>query len=51
MDNNEKLKHDLEHETDVSGEELLNEYYGQDNDDKHYMGYGVYGQTSGDCCC
>lgn len=35
-----------------SGEELLKEYFKQDKDDKHNMGYSVYGQTSGgDGCC
>lgn len=33
------------------GEELLREYYGQDKDDKHHMGYSVYAQDSSDGCC
>ena len=38
--------------SEETGEELLQEYFEQDKDDKHNMGYGVYGQTSGgDCCC
>lgn len=43
---------DLKQE-EVSGEELLQQYHNQDKDDKHEMGYSVYGVTSssGDCCC
>ena len=36
---------------ELSGEELLQEYFSQDKDDKHNMGYGVYGQTSNSSCC
>lgn len=36
----------------VLGEELIREYFEQDKDDKHFMGYSVYTRTdSGDCCC
>ena len=39
-------------ESELEGEKLLEEYFEQDKDDKHNMGYGVYGQTTGgDCCC
>ena len=39
-------------QSEKTGEDLLQEYFEQDKDDKHQMGYGVYGQTSGgDCCC
>lgn len=37
-----------------TGEDLLQEYFNQDKDDKHYMGYSVYSQTqtsSDGCCC
>lgn len=34
-----------------TGEDLLQEYFNQDKDDKHNMGYGVYGQTASDGCC
>lgn len=52
MEEDKNMRRDLEGEADVSGEQLLGEYYSQDVDDKHYMGYGVYGQTAGsDCCC
>jgi hypothetical protein len=45
-------KKNLEQEKEErSGEELLREYYGQDKDDKHYMGYDVYGVTHNDGCC
>lgn len=37
---------------ELSGEELLKEYYEQDKDDKHHMGYSVYTRTDdGGCCC
>ncbi len=35
----------------LSGEELLQEYFEQDTDDKHFMGYSVYTRTEGDGCC
>lgn len=41
-----------EKEIAVTGEELLDEYFAQDKDDKHYMGYSIYTRTEGgDCCC
>ncbi len=42
---------ELEHKTDESGESLLDEYYEQDRDDKHYMGYSIYTRTDDGCCC
>lgn len=41
---------ELDNEAEESGEQLLNEYHKQDKDDKHYMGYSVYGQTDNSCC-
>ena len=37
---------------ELDGEELLQEYFNQDKDDKHHMGYSVYTKTdnSGGCC-
>lgn len=52
MNEDKKIKHDVDKETETSGEQLLNEYQEQDVDDKHYMGYSVYTRTdSGGCCC
>lgn len=37
---------------ELTGEELLQEYFEQDKDDKHHMGYSIYTRTeTGDCCC
>ena len=51
MNNESKEKLDKEQEKAESGDQLLNEYHKQDRDDKHYMGYSVYTQTSGGGCC
>lgn len=40
--------------TERTGEDLLQEYYKQDKDIKHYMGKTYYVEThsdNGDCCC
>ena len=48
----EKNKKEEIKKVDKSGEELLEEYFEQDSDDKHHMGYGVYSRTeSSGCCC
>ena len=50
MDKEKTIK--KEKEITKSGEELLDEYFSQDKDDKHYMGYSIYTRTdTGDCCC
>lgn len=36
---------------ELSGEELLQEYFAQDKDDKHHMGYSVYTRTDNGGCC
>lgn len=46
---NKKVE-ELEKE-ETSGEELLKEYFEQDKDDKHHMGYSIYTKTGGDGCC
>ncbi len=40
-----------ESQKELQGEELLQTYFEQDKDDKHNMGYSVYGQTANDGCC
>lgn len=49
---NEEKKEKLEQDNEAveSGEQLLGEYYEQDCDDKHYMGYSIYTRTDGGCC-
>ena len=37
--------------SEISGEELLQEYMAQDKDNSHNMGYSVYAQTHSDGCC
>ena len=44
-------KKDEQEKIERSGEELLQEYFSQDKEDKHYMGYSVYTRTDNDCCC
>ncbi len=36
---------------EIKGEDLLQEYLGQDKDNSHNMGYSVYAQTHSDGCC
>ncbi|MCM1438916.1 MAG: hypothetical protein NC131_06860 [Roseburia sp.] len=46
-----KKPDELTEKKELSGDELLKEYFGQDKQDKHNMGYSVYGQTASDGCC
>ena len=45
-------KEEVKETKELDGEELLQEYFSQDKDDKHNMGYSVYTRTDGgDCGC
>ena len=48
----EKKNEIKEEQKALTGEELLEEYFGQDKDDKHHMVYSIYTRTeSSGCCC
>lgn len=47
----QKQEIEKEERKEMQGEDFLQEYFEQDKDDKHNMGYGVYGQTTNDGCC
>ena len=47
----EKQKKEEIKKVDETGEELLEEYFNQDSDDKHHMGYSIYSRTENSGCC
>ena len=47
----QKRTEEQEEKAERSGEELLQEYFSQDKEDKHHMGYSVYTRTDDGCCC
>ncbi len=46
-----QVKEEQVEQKECTGEELLQEYYNQDKEDKHHMGYSIYTKTDDGCCC